>query len=108
MAAGGTKPPLHKSRRRSLERVPMSGLLALGLRISPVRRLLSRFRWPRPEHLDRISSAQFEEYIRAIGGQDEAEAALAQHRGGDNQSPSVASVHGEEGRAERRAGATVP
>ena len=63
----------------------MSQILALGLRIPPVRRLLARFRWPRPEHLDRMTAGQFEGYIRAIGGQAEAEAALAEFRGGNHQ-----------------------
>lgn len=37
--------------------------------------------WPRPEHLNRMSADQFHGYIRAIGLEAEAQAALAEYRG---------------------------
>lgn len=58
----------------------MTHILALGLRIRPVRRLLARMRWPRPEHMARMSADQFRGYVRAIGLEAEAEAALAEYR----------------------------
>lgn len=58
----------------------MSHVLAFGLRISIVRWLLARKRWPRPEHLAKLSPDQFRGYIRAIGLEAEALAALAEYR----------------------------
>jgi hypothetical protein len=37
-------------------------------------------RWPRPEHLDRLSRDQLHGYIRAIGLDADAQAALEVHR----------------------------
>lgn len=61
-------------------RIDMPLLLSLSLRIRPVRRLLARMRWPRPEHLDRLNKGQFHSYVRAIGLEAEARAALADYR----------------------------
>lgn len=58
----------------------MTHVLALGLRIRPVRRLLARKRWPRPEHLARLSPDQFHRYVQAIGLEAEAQAAFAEYR----------------------------
>ena len=55
----------------------MTQLLAFGLRVRPLRRLLARFRWPRPEHLARMNDAQFHGYVRAIGIEADALEALA-------------------------------
>ena len=68
----------------------MSHILSLSLRIPPVRRLLARMRWPRPEHLDRMSTNELHGYIRAIGIEAEAQAALAEYRGENNH----ATTHG--------------
>jgi len=35
----------------------MTHILAFGLRVGPLRRLLARFRWPRPEHLAWMNDA---------------------------------------------------
>lgn len=61
-------------------RIDMPLILSLTLRIRPVRLLLARMRWPRPEHLDRLSKGQFHRYVRAIGLEAEAQAALADWR----------------------------
>jgi hypothetical protein len=74
----------------------MTQLLALGLRFSAVRHLLGRLHWPRPEHLGRMAPEQFETYIRTVGGQADAEAALAQLRGEGHQSQAIASVRGSQ------------
>ena len=47
-------------------------------------------RWPRPEHLDRMSTNELHGYIRAIGIEAEAQAALAEYRGENNH----ATTHG--------------
>ena len=59
----------------------MTHLLAFGLRVGPLRRLLARFHWPRQEHLARMNDPQFHGYIRAIGIEADALEALAEYRG---------------------------
>jgi len=59
----------------------VSHVLAIGLRIRLVRRLLARFRLPRPEHLERLTREQFIGYVKAIGMDVESQAALAEERG---------------------------
>jgi len=59
----------------------VSHILAFGLRIGPVRRLLARFRLPRPEHLERLSTGEFRDYVRALGIDADARAALAEYLG---------------------------
>lgn len=87
----------------------LSQILALGLRIPLVRRLLARMRWPRPEHLDRMSTDQFHGYIRAIGLEAEAQAALAEYRGEIHHTNEADSgVPSSESRADRRPGAAIP
>jgi hypothetical protein len=77
--ASVTKAPMARSGVESL-----SHILALGLRIRPVRRLLALKRWPRPEHLDRMNQGELHGYIRAIGIEAEVQAALAEYRGEDH------------------------
>ena len=86
----------------------MSHLLAFGLRFRPTRRLLARMRWPRPEHLARLTRSEFIAYIRAIGLEQESQAILARYMGDRDQSQAVAGVRGSEAGGERPAGAPVP
>ena len=86
----------------------MTRILALGLRVRPLRRLMGRLGWPRPEHLNRLTQTQFAGYVRSIGAQAEAEAALAIYRGGADQSDTVSDLRSQESRAGRRRGAAVP
>ena len=86
----------------------MPHLLAFGLRIPRVRWLLARMRWPRPEHLARMSTSQMHGYIRAIGIEAEAKAALAQYRGEDDHSEADSGVLSPESRSDRRSGAAIP
>ena len=85
----------------------MSHVLAIGLRIRLVRRLLAHFRLPRPEHLERLSQAQFMGYVRALGMDVESQAALAEERGVRYQGQAEPGVRGQEGRADRPAGSSV-
>jgi len=86
----------------------MSQLLSLGLRIPVLRRLLARLRWPRREHLDGMSADQLHGYIRVLGIEAEAQAALAEYRGEQHQTDTVSGVRTAEGRARRRRGAALP
>jgi len=43
----------------------MRRLLAYCARVPPVRRLLGRFRYPRPSHLGTLTPDQFHEYVKA-------------------------------------------
>lgn len=86
----------------------MPHVLALGLRVRPIRRLMAKFRWPRAAHLDRMSPDLFAGYVRSIGAQAEAEAALAAYRGEAHQSDPISDVRSQEGRPGRRTGAAVP
>lgn len=85
----------------------MSLILSLGLRIPPIRRLLGRMHWPRPEHLDRLSKDQFHAYVRAIGIEAESKAALAEYRREGKQSEAVTGVLDPESRPDRPASAAV-
>ena len=83
-------------------------ILSLGLRNPLVRRLLARMRWPRPEHVDRMRSSEFQGYVRAIGVEAEAQKALADFMGGRDSSEADTGLRSPEGRSERRAPAVVP
>jgi hypothetical protein len=87
----------------------LTHLLAFGLRISFVRRLLARMRWPRPEHLARMSRAQIHGYVRAIGLEAEALAALAEYRG-EKHHPTEADpgLSSAESRTDRHTGPAIP
>lgn len=72
---------LAPSRGDVLDRIhDVTQVLALSLRFGPTRRLLARMRWPRREHLARLSADQFHGYVRAIGLEAEAQAALSEYR----------------------------
>ena len=86
----------------------MTQLLAFGLRVPPLRRLLARFRWPRPEHLARMNDAQFHGYVRAIGIEADALEALAEYRGGRDRGETVSHVRAPEVSVDRRGSAPVP
>ena len=74
-----------------------------------MRRLLARMHWPRPEHLEKMSTDQFRGYIRAIGIEAEAQAALANYRGEIHHTEEADSgVPSPEGRPDRRPGAAIP
>jgi hypothetical protein len=84
----------------------MTHVLSLGLRIRPVRRLLARMRWPRPEHLASMSTDQFHGFVRAIGLEAEAQAALAEHRREQHHTAEADSgLSSAEGLNNRRPGA---
>lgn len=86
----------------------MAHILALGLKISAVRWLLARMRWPRPEHLARMTTSQVHGYIRAIGIEAEAQAALAKNRRVDHHTEEADSgLQSTEGRPDRRPGPAV-
>ena len=87
---------------------PLAHVLSLGLRLRPVRWLMARFRWPRAVHVSKMSHADFEGYVRSIGAQAEAEAALAEYRGAAHQRETISEVRSQEGSADRRPGAAVP
>jgi hypothetical protein len=59
----------------------MSYVLALGLRVPALRRVLGRFHWPRPEHLAKMTREQKIAYIRAIGLDADARAARTRYQG---------------------------
>lgn len=87
----------------------MTHLLAFGLQISFVRRILARMRWPRPEHLARMNREQIHRYVRAIGLEAEALAALAEYRGETHHAAETdAGVPSAESRIDRRTGPAVP
>ena len=81
----------------------MSHVLAFGLRFRPTRRLLRRFcGWPRREDIMRLTRREFIAYIRALGIQQEAEAALARYRRSIDQANSGAGVRSSEAGADGR------
>ena len=71
----------------------MSRVLAYGLQFRPIRRLLGRIRWPRPDQLDRMTDQQLRRYIRSTGIEAEAQAILATYRRAANQSQVGSPVH---------------
>jgi hypothetical protein len=91
-------PLLRDNLQRAWKWVAMSTMLAIGLRWRPMRLLLARMRWPRPEHVDRMSPAQIEAFLRSTGVVAEAQKALLEYRGGGHQSEAVTSVRSAEGR----------
>lgn len=89
--------------------IALTHVLSFGLRIRPVRRLLARMRWPRPEHLAKMSPDQFRGYVRAIGLEAEAQAALAEYRGEQHHTAEAdPGVPSAEGITDRRPGAALP
>lgn len=58
--------------------------------------------------MDRMTRDQLYGYIQSLGIEVEAQAALADYRGGDHKTEGVASVRGPESRSDRRPGAVVP
>ncbi len=66
-------------------------------------------RWPRPEHLDRMTTNELHAYISAIGIESDAQAALAEYRGESHHTDEADSgIPGSEGRADQRPGAAIP
>jgi len=55
-----------------------------------------------------MSTSQMHGYIRAIGIEAEAKAALAQYRGEDDHSEADSGVLSPESRSDRRSGAAIP
>jgi hypothetical protein len=89
--------------------IVLTHILSLGLRIRPVRWLLARMRWPRPEHLAKMNRDQIHGYVRAIGLEAEAEAALAAYQGENHHTAEADSgVRGAEGLVDRQAGPAIP
>lgn len=83
-------------------------LLAVGLRFRPIRRLFARMHWPRPAQLAKLNTTEFQRYIRAIGFEADAQAALAEFLGDHDQGKGVPGVRSEKGGVERPRGAAVP
>ena len=64
--------------------------------------------WPRPEHLAKMNRDQIHGYIRAIGLETEAQAALAAYRGEKHHTAEADSgLPGPEGIADRRPGPVI-
>lgn len=84
-------------------------VLSLGLRFRPIRWLLARMRWPRPEHLSLLSRSEFQAYVNAIGLEAEAQAALPEYRGEKHHTAEAhPALHGAQGRPDRRPGPARP
>ncbi len=97
-------PPTVSLVPRGREASHLSFILARGLRIAAVRRLLAWRRWLRPEHIDRMSPDEFRGYIAAIGMEAESQAILAKNRGVRHQREADSGVRGSAESADRRAG----
>jgi hypothetical protein len=79
----------------------MDSILTTGSRMSHKLRHLPttarrwfkyRGRWPMPEDFDRMSPEHFDRYIRSIGFDERAVAAMAEYRGAQDQSRVDAGV----------------
>lgn len=62
-----------------------------------VRRFQMRRRWPRPEHIARMSPAKFESFIRSRGMDLDAQAALEEYKRGQRATGLDAPVQAPKG-----------